>query len=233
MGLFSVFTASFFPFFVIGFLVVVHELGHFLMSYFLGGEILKISIYPYGGISKFRLDLNISITKEFLVLIAGPLFQVLAFLCLSFFYPEKQAMIASYHYGILFFNLLPIYPLDGGKLLNLVFQLMLPYRFSLVFTVMIGYLFVILLSFGLIKMFSLNLLLICIFLLFKLTTESRQIQYIYERFLLERYLHRYSFKKSTIVDDCKKFRRNYRHLVNQEGKYYLEQEILEKKYKSC
>lgn len=233
MGLFSVFTASFFPFFIISILVIVHELGHFLMSYLLGGKILKISIYPYGGISKFRLSLNISIVKEFLVLIAGPLFQMLSFVMLSFFYPEKQGVIASYHYSILFFNLLPIYPLDGGKLLNLVFQLFLPYRGSFIFTMVVGYSLVFVLALSLFQSFTLNLLFICLFLLIKLTTESRQIQYLYERFLLERYLHSYSFKKSRIVDDCKKFRRNYRHLVKQDGNYYLEREILQKKYKNC
>lgn len=233
MGLFSVFTASFFPFFIISILVIIHELGHFLMCYLLGGKILKISIYPYGGISKFRLALNISIVKEFLVLISGPLFQILAFVVLSFFYPEKQSVIASYHYSILFFNLLPIYPLDGGKLLNLLFQLFLPYRGSFIFSMVVGYSLIFVLAFGLIPSFSLNLLFICLFLLVKLTTEYRQIQYLYERFLLERYLHSYSFKKSRIVDDCKKFRRNYRHLVKQDGNYYLEKEILEKKYKNC
>lgn len=218
---------------MISFLIVIHESGHFLMTYLLGGEILKVYIYPFGGISKFHLALNISLVKEFLVLIAGPVFQTLAFLCLIFFFPEKQSMISSYHYGILCFNLLPIYPLDGGKLIHLLFQLFFSYRFSLIFTVIISYLFIFTLFLGLIQSFSLNLLLICIFLVVKLRTESKKINYLCEHFLLERYLNSYSFKKSMIVDDCKKFRRNYRHLVHQEGKYYLEREILEKKYKNC
>ena len=61
--------------------------------------------------------------------------------------------------------------------------------------------------------------------------EYRRVNYLYEKFLLERYLKKYKFKKSIVVDDIKKFRRDRRHLVKQNDVYYLENEILQKKYK--
>ena len=37
-------------------------------------------------------------------------------------------LFKSYHYTLLFFNLMPIYPLDGGKLLNIIINYLLPYK---------------------------------------------------------------------------------------------------------
>ena len=57
--------------------------------------------------------------------------------------------------------------------------------------------------------------------------------YFYEKFLLERYLNHYVFKKSKLVLNTNRFYRGYRHLVKVGDNYYLEKEYLEKKYKKC
>ena len=59
------------------------------MAYLLGIKIDEIYIYPLGGISKFNMDLNISIKKELLILINGPLFQYLAYLILLIIMPNR------------------------------------------------------------------------------------------------------------------------------------------------
>ena len=122
VAFFAIITASFFPFLIITVLILVHEFGHSLMVYLFGGEVIKILIYPLGGISKFSTSFNISLVKEFIILLFGPLFQIIAWYLLITLFPEKEMLISSYHYGILFFNLLPIYPLDGGKFLCLFFH---------------------------------------------------------------------------------------------------------------
>ena len=233
VAFFAVVTASFFPFFVITFLIVVHELGHFLMAYLFRGEVIKILIYPLGGISKFSLSFNISFVKEFLILIFGPLFQIIAWLFLVSFFPEKEMVISSYHYGILFFNLLPIYPLDGGKLLCLISQKVFHYQKAYYFTFCIGYLLLFLFLFFTFFHFSFNVLFLSVFLLIKLFREYKQVPYFYEKFLLERYLNHYVFKKSKLVLNTNRFYRGYRHLVKVGDNYYLEKEYLEKKYKKC
>ncbi len=233
-GIFSVFTASFIPFFVISFLIVIHEVGHFLMTLLLGGEVIKIYIYPLGGISKFRFDINISIFKEFLILIAGPVSQMFAYFFLIHVFSDYCELITIYHYGILFFNLLPIYPLDGGKLVNLFFSLFISYRSSLIVSIGLSFVVVLFLSFigyG-IGNITLNFIVMVIFLLYKIVLEYKQINYLYEKFLLERYLKKYNFKNGIIVDRLEKFRRNRRHLVKMDDNYYFEREILEKKYKN-
>ena len=202
------------------------------MAYLLGGEILKIYIYPLGGISKFRFDLNTSIFKEFLVLIAGPIFQIIAYIILKKILIDYKEIITIYHYSILLFNLLPIYPLDGGKLLNLFLSLFTSYKKSLILSILLSIISTtIILIFGLLNTIKTNLVIISIFLIYKIIIEYKQINYIYEKFLLERYLKNYSFKKGIIVNNINKLRRGKRHLIKIGDSYYYEREILEKKYK--
>lgn len=203
------------------------------MVYLLGGEIHKILIYPLGGISKFSTSYNISLVKELIILVFGPLFQILGWLLLIHLFPEKEILISTYHYGILFFNLLPIYPLDGGKLLCLIFHTVCSYKKAFYFTFCIGYLLLFCFLVFTVFSFSLNVFFLSIFLLVKLTREYQQIPYFYERFLLERYLNHYCFKKSKLIKNTDNFYRGYRHLIKEGDFYYLEDEYLEKKYKSC
>ena len=203
------------------------------MVYLLGGEIHKILIYPLGGISKFSTSYNISLVKELIILVFGPLFQIFGWLLLIHLFPEKEILISTYHYGILFFNLLPIYPLDGGKLLCLIFHTVCSYKKAFYFTFCIGYLLLFCFLVFTFFSFSLNVFFLSIFLLVKLTREYQQIPYFYERFLLERYLNHYFFKKSKLIKNTDNFYRGYRHLIKEGDFYYLEDEYLEKKYKSC
>lgn len=208
-------------------------MGHFLMVKLLGGKVDKIYIYPLGGISKFNFDLNISILCEFLILIMGPIFQIFAYYLLMLFLDHYKDMIVMYHYGILFFNLLPIYPLDGGKLVNLFLSLFVSYRSSLLFSIILSFITVLLIVFIVcgVGNITINFIVMIIFLIYKIVFEYRQIDYLYEKFLLERYLKKYNFKKGIIVDEIKKFRRDRHHLVKCDDKYYYEKEILQKKYK--
>ena len=65
----------------------------------------------------------------------------------------------------------------------------------------------------------------------KVTSEYKKINLVYNKFLLERYLHKYRFNKSIIIKDIKNFHRNRRHILKKNHNYYLEREILEKFYK--
>lgn len=227
----AILTASFIPFIVISILIVFHELGHFLIAILFNIEVDKIYLYPLGGISKFNLALNESSLKEFLILISGPLAQQLTYLVLLKFLPQYEIIIKTYHYGILIFNLLPIYPLDGGKVLHLLLATTFPYKLSLIFTIRISY--IVTLVFFLINFsnLKLNILLITTFLLLKIKRGEDRINISYEKFLLERYLNNYSFKKSKLINNKDKFYKNSRHLIKENSKYYLENEYLAKKYK--
>ena len=112
-------------------IILIHELGHSIMGLLLKFKLKKIEIYPYGGCSKLEYDINTPIIKEFLVLIMGPIFQLLFMLIVFYLKIDVPNYFYTYNYFILIFNLMPIYPLDGGRLLHLMLCIVFSYFNSL------------------------------------------------------------------------------------------------------
>lgn len=202
----------------------VHEMGHFFTAYLLGWNTDKIYLYPYGGFSKFNDDINRPLKEEFLVLFMGPFIQTIYYLVLSFF---QISDIDICHYSILIFNLLPIYPLDGGKLVCLFFSSFASYKRSYKVTIIISYVILVFLFFVLFYFgFSLQFLLFLLILLFKLYEEARKSSFYFHKFLLERYLKDYHYPKRSIVTSISSMKRNRTHLFYLDGKYKSEKEVL-------
>lgn len=228
----SIFIGSFLPFIILTILLSVHELGHFLAAYFLGVPVVKICFYPYGGVSVFNISLNESIKKEFIILIMGPIFQLICFyIMISLpFFENYISLLYIYNYSLLIFNLLPIYPLDGGKLLNLLLSIKFSFKRSLIFTLYFSYFLILLLTvIFLPSSFKLNSFLIIILLLYKLSSEYKKRNYYFEKFLLERYLNNYEYKKK-IVKSINQFMRNRTHIIQKNNRYYTEREILKTRF---
>lgn len=177
------------------------------------------------------MDLNIHPVKEFLILLGGPLFQFIAYFILLKVLPEKKELIEFYHYGILYFNLLPIYPLDGGKIIKLFLELFIPYKYSLKLIIQTSYIIVIYI--GLVfKNIKINYLIMIIFLLILITKEKNKIEYIYNKFLLERYIKNYIFPKRKIILNENDFYKNRSHILKLKEKYILENDYLKRKYQN-
>lgn len=211
-------------------LVIIHEFGHSMMAYVFKVPIKEIYLYPLGGISKFKMDLNENIFKEFLILVMGPIWQFIAFYILLVIFPTKQVETSVYHYSLLVFNLLPIYPLDGGRLLRVILDLFFPYKKSLQCVLFFSYLVVIVLLLVFFQL-KINYIMMFISLLFIITKEVKKVNLIYQKFLLERYFNNYNFKRCMLIDDVRNFFRGRRHIIKNGGKYYTERELLEKMYK--
>lgn len=210
-------------------LLFIHECGHFLTGYFLGWKLDKIYFYPYGGYSKFITKVNQPLWQEFFVLIMGPLFQCLGYFVFLQIFTRTQdlTLLSNYHYGILIFNLLPIYPLDGGKLLSLILSFFQPYLKSLKITFFFSFLVLFFLFFFSIReLYQTNLLFLTILLFSKLLEENKKKDYYYQRFLLERYLEPIPFRRRKIVSNIKEMYRDRKHLFYFNRNYHTESEIL-------
>ncbi len=223
---------DFVTFFFASLLLFVHELGHFLTAGVLGCSLNKIYFYPFGGVSKFQMDCNIPIYKEFLILSMGPIFQMLFYLLLTVFpfTTLHLELLKQIHFGILFFNLLPIYPLDGGRLCFLLFSKFFSFYRSFQVVFFLSFLFILFFFYLFLVTKSLHFLFYFVLLLLLLWKENQKFPFYFEKFLLERFLGKYSFQKIKIIASIKAFQRNRKHLVYQAGRYLEEDAFLKQKF---
>ncbi len=110
--------------------VVLHELGHALAARRFGIETERILLLPFGGVAQLR-RLPQTATRELLVTLAGPAvnFTIAALLLplmtrAPFYGGIPNNARALLDYAVYFnaimgtFNLIPVFPMDGGRLLR-------------------------------------------------------------------------------------------------------------------
>ena len=211
-------------------LILVHELGHFLTAYFFHWKVDKIILYPYGGCSYFEVDINTSSKEEFFVLMMGPILQIVFTYSLSFLLRQSDFnFVFSVSKLLLLFNFLPIYPLDGGKLFLLIMSFFGSYYQSLKFTFYSSFFFLfVFLLITFLFYHSLFWMLLLFTLFFRLWKEEKNGNYLYRKFLLERYLNTYDFKKEKRISSIYSMRKGYHHIFLENGMYMKEEEYLKK-----
>ncbi|AWT59624.1 MAG: Putative zinc metalloprotease Rip3 [Candidatus Moanabacter tarae] len=121
--------------------VVFHELGHCLVARHYRIKIHRILLLPIGGMAQFG-EIPRNPIKELLITVAGPAvnfgFFGLVYACMG--WPEKEFLLSfSYDLNGLFvvllffnltmgiFNLFPVFPMDGGRILRAILALRFSY----------------------------------------------------------------------------------------------------------
>lgn len=103
--------------------IIPHEYGHALVARRMGNKIGDILITPLGGMANVSLR-PFDPTNELFVTLAGPAVNCVIFLLsvIGLFVCENLAVrsalicVASVNLIIVIFNLLPMFPLDGGRI---------------------------------------------------------------------------------------------------------------------
>lgn len=227
-------TGNYLNFIVFISLILVHEFGHYVMATLFHLKVKSITIYPFGGITRLDIFLNLDIEKELLVAMAGVIFQYSFYLFMVQLYGLHMirgytiSLYKVYNSSIIFFNLLPIYPLDGGKIVYLFLCYFLPYRIADVVIFCIS-LFVIVVI-VLLQVYSVNYsnFMIYFLLIYYLFIFFKKRNWRYYRFLLERYLYSFSFSKISIIKNYKLMYRNRKHLIIRNNKVYNEKDYIKK-----
>ncbi len=97
--------------------VIMHELAHIVVALVLKIDIQEIILLPIGVNAKYS-D-NIPYIKELIISLAGPL---ASFLFASIF---KNEIYSYMNICIGIFNLIPVYPFDGGKIIRNFLRILL------------------------------------------------------------------------------------------------------------
>ena len=138
---------------------ILHELGHLFAGILNGMRPEKLEIKPYGISILFKLfpkDYNVKVgsgnkleIKKIIIALAGPITNlILIFIFLNFPIENriKQLIIFS-NILLILFNLLPIYPLDGGRIIKGILHILYGKRNSEKYINNISFVFLIILTF--------------------------------------------------------------------------------------
>ena len=107
--------------------VLVHELAHSFVAKARGLQPSSITLFIFGGVSNLAGDAK-SATTEFLIAVVGPLtsfiLAAIAFAVATVADEPRISVVASYLFSInlllAVFNLIPGFPLDGGRVLRAI-----------------------------------------------------------------------------------------------------------------
>jgi len=113
--------------------IVLHEFGHILVARFFGVKTRDVTLFPIGGVANIE-RMPERPYQELLVAIAGPLVNLGIFLGLSLLFSKELSdfdiakindtgtslaiRIAAANLILMIFNLLPAFPMDGGRVLR-------------------------------------------------------------------------------------------------------------------
>ncbi|WP_411828354.1 M50 family metallopeptidase [Paenibacillus elgii] len=180
-------------------IVLIHELGHVAAARSFGWRIREVQLLPFGGVASMEEPGGVPAVQELVVALAGPLQNVWMMAVGSFltavglFSDPWGSYFVQANLLIALFNLLPVLPLDGGKVMQVLVGLWLPYQRTIQVTagtslllsaLLIGAAGVHLLSEK--GGIQLNWLMIGLFLLYSNWYEWRSAPYRFMRFLVHR-----------------------------------------------
>lgn len=211
---------------IIIFILFFHDLGHIFIIKILKYKINKIEIYPFGGIIKTNIGLNSRSIDIFLISIAGIMMQLILFLIFNILFKLGFISLLSYNifnkYNllILLFNLLPIYPLDGSKMLSSLLEYFLSFKLTILLSYLISLIFIVILIFYN-YIYSLNNYLIIGFLLFKIIEFIKGYKFILNKFYLERLYDNFEYNKVKYIKNINNLRKNYYNFINNESEKKL------------
>ena len=166
---------------------VIHELGHSFVASGAGYRLNRITLMPFGAVVKGDID-GLKISDEIKIALAGPLLNLavgLFFVAIWWIYPESYAftdIVAQANFSLAIVNFLPIFPLDGGRVVSAVLTEKLGSAKAYILCKIIGAVFALLLVGGFVlTLFSepnISLLFFALFVTFGAFGRGRENKYV-------------------------------------------------------
>jgi Zn-dependent protease/CBS domain-containing protein len=164
--------------------VTVHELGHSWVALRYGLEIESITLWILGGLASLK-SFPKEWDREFWIAIAGPVSSVLvagvcyggALLAPSSSHAGRFVLgwLAVTNVTLAAFNLLPAFPMDGGRILRALLARSRPYGTATRLAARVGVGFAFLFAIVAVLNFQIILLLLALFIYGAATTESKAV----------------------------------------------------------
>ena len=188
LGLYYAFTGGIFLFVICTATAVIHELGHSFVASGLGYRLNKIKLMPFGAVVSGNAE-GLKFMDEVKIALAGPIINLavsIFFVATWWVYPECYAftdVIVGANLSMAIINLLPVYPLDGGRIVFASLGVKVGYEkafkiskwIGCVFAVILLAVFVLCVVFGVV---NLSLLFFSLFVFFGAISREKENKYI-------------------------------------------------------
>ena len=141
-----VLTSQFEIYIIIMIFAIIHELGHLIAGLILGFKVEEIKLTPMGVRLQFKVKSeeynkkikrgNMLNVKKAIIALAGPITNIIIFTILILIQNLDLYFTQTYIYQIIvysniliaIFNMIPIYPMDGGRFISEILKIKIGYK---------------------------------------------------------------------------------------------------------
>ncbi|HAA08566.1 MAG TPA: peptidase M50 [Syntrophomonas sp.] len=175
--------------------VLLHELAHLAAARSLKVTVGEVELLPFGGQAKTEDFTGLEPDKETIIAIIGPACSLIVAAVFYFLAPylsiSKAGFFIKVNLLLGLFNLLPVLPLDGGRVLRAQLSRWLGYKKATARVAFLGQLMgVLLVAWGLYQAFysmtGINILLAGTILFWAARRESQLLSYSFMRYLINK-----------------------------------------------
>ena len=212
VGIYFVASCKVYSFLVYTLCALIHEMGHSIRAQKCGYKLVNVTLMPFGAIVSGEVS-NMSNQDEIMISLAGPLVNLgisVALVAIWWVFPETYPyteLAVTAGFALCFINLLPAFPLDGGRILLCSLSSFLSRKTAIIICKVVG--IVMCLVFLALYVFSLfvggnpSLLLFAIFMLLGVLDKGKENRFIrlYQSISYESLKNSKKIKTVAVSDD--------------------------------
>jgi Zn-dependent protease len=163
--------------------ITIHECGHLLFASLFKWEVEEFRMSAIGGFLTFKNDLGKPALQTFLVATGGIIFNLI-FALILFAFNGPPSLIYT-QFAIALFNLLPIAPLDGSKMLQSILRGIFEYKTVLNIMKFTNVIFLFIFALGVIAFRWEQYFIVVVVLGILVGKFQAQVPYIYQRYKIQ------------------------------------------------
>ena len=211
---------------IISSIVLMHEIGHIIAMLIFKRNICKIEILPFGGLIKVDSMISSNIFEDLIIAVSGIFMQVIVGLLTSHILSD-YSNFGFYNKLIILFNMLPISPLDGKKIITLLLELVIPYKKVFKISLYISIITLSIIILNDINVVKSNILVFS-FISYMCIKEYRSRKYLIIKFYLERINHEFKYKIKNILRIDEMYKNRVHIIRGMHEKEYIKCQVFSK-----